>query len=366
LPDGRLDTSFDRDGKLTTTFGGKTGSPQPYAVVLQPDGKILVAGDVYSGAATRTDFALVRYNANGSLDLTFGQDGKVRTDFGVEHGQTNSVDGARSLALQFDGTIIVGGFSQYVNERGVLVRYDVNGSLDVTFGGDGRVSRSSAAYHGIAVQADGKIVGGGGYGSIDQFNLDGSPDALFGTEGRTLLYLGEQYPYINQVRDLVIQPWDGKILVAGSSESYDITRFALARLNPDGSFDTAEPPASSLPLADEQLQPEAEAAVWDWFVASTAGDDSKLTRRDHQGAGNRVDLLAAPTHEPGRVRGRQRAPAGVMAETSTAGARRSELAHAAKVDQIFGQTNDDRPDLWSGNWWNVRHDSTRLGSRRSR
>lgn len=243
LPDGRLDPSFDRDGILTTTFGGKTSAPQPYAVVMQSDGKILVAGTVgHSGTATRDDFALVRYNATGSLDQTFGQGGKVLTDFGSEHGKTYSYDEARSITLQPDGKIVVGGSSRYIDVRFALARYNANGFLDTTFGGDGRVSLGGSRYESVTVQADGKIVAGGGV-LIDRFNLNGSPDTSFGLDGRASLY-SDANPYLNQVRDIVIQPQDGKILVAGSSDSYGDTRFALARLNPVGSFDTGLDPAS--------------------------------------------------------------------------------------------------------------------------
>jgi uncharacterized delta-60 repeat protein len=157
------------------------------------------------------------------------------------------VEDARSLSLQPDGKIILGGSSLTVGELGVLARYKANGALDTTFGGDGRISHTSASYQGVSVQADGKIVAAAGpHGSIDRFNTDGLPDLGFGLDGRVSLLLGYASPSLNNVRDVVIQP-DGKLLAAGSSDSDAPTQFALARLNPDGSFDAGDT-ASSMAL----------------------------------------------------------------------------------------------------------------------
>ena len=96
--DGTLDGSFDGDGKLTTDFGASEDHAN--SVVLQTDGKILAAG--YSSSAGNVDFALVRYNSDGSLDVPFGADGRIKTDFGA-------ADFAYSVAIQTDGRIVVAG-----------------------------------------------------------------------------------------------------------------------------------------------------------------------------------------------------------------------------------------------------------------
>ena len=99
--DGTLDTDFDTDGKVTTDFGSRF--EEASSVIIQPDGKIVAAGT--SGDFSLTDFALARYNSDGSLDTSFDTDGKVTTDFG-------SFDQALGVAIQPNGRIVAAGFSQ--------------------------------------------------------------------------------------------------------------------------------------------------------------------------------------------------------------------------------------------------------------
>jgi len=129
---GDLDTSFGGDGTVVTDFG--SGSyDQATALALQPDGKIVAAGS--STASGSQDFALARYLPTGTLDISFGGDGKVLTDFG-----SGSEAFAVAMTLQPDGKIVVagrctaGGTSAFA-----LARYLPNGSLDASFSGDGRV-----------------------------------------------------------------------------------------------------------------------------------------------------------------------------------------------------------------------------------
>src|SRR5262245_31511571 len=123
--DGTLDTSFDGDGKVTTSFGV---FDQAFAVAIQPDGKIIAAGTSGLG-----DFALARYNSDGSLDPTFDDDGKVTTNLAT-------LDEVRGLAIQPDGKIIAAGLTESVvpsYESFAVARYNPDGSLDTTFDGDG-------------------------------------------------------------------------------------------------------------------------------------------------------------------------------------------------------------------------------------
>src|SRR5207247_2165686 len=131
--DGSLDATFGTGGKVTTDFAGD--DDQAFAVVLQSDGKIVVAGEAKT--SRRGDFALARYNANGSLDATFGTGRKVTTDFAGDD------DAAFGVALQTGGKIVaaggarIGGFRAANAGRGedfALARYNANGSLDATFG----------------------------------------------------------------------------------------------------------------------------------------------------------------------------------------------------------------------------------------
>lgn len=230
--DGSLDLSFDSDGKVTTDFGDIDGG---YDVVLQPDGKIIVAGTGAAGGA----FALARYNSNGSLDNTFDGDGKQSTIFGGKG------DYGHSLALQSDGKIVVAGYTTILGLRQnfALARYNTNGSLDNTFGTGGKVS-DSAGYensaYATAIQSDGKIVVAGTSSSYSstvgdyyrfvllRYNTNGTLDNTFDGDGRVLCDSGKN----RDAFALAIQA-DGKMIVAGTIDS----NFALYRYNSNGSLD---------------------------------------------------------------------------------------------------------------------------------
>src|SRR5262249_60035871 len=124
-------TSFGNRGKVTTDFGSATESA--YGVVLQGDGKIVLVGFV---ASSTKDFALARYNANGTLDTGFGSGGKVTTDF------SSSNDIAYAVVLQSDGKIVVAGSATGPSTADdfALARYNGNGSLDTSFGAGGKVA----------------------------------------------------------------------------------------------------------------------------------------------------------------------------------------------------------------------------------
>ena len=231
---GSLDTTFDTDGKLTTDLGGN--HDQAFSVALQPDGKIVVAGkSTISGVE---DFALARYNTNGSLDTTFDTDGKLTTDLGG----TNSE--ARSMALQPDGKIVVvGSTNTSGNQDFALARYNTNGSLDTTFDTDGKLTtdltNSDVAYS-VVIQPDGKIVVAGHIISgnedfaLARYNTNGSLDTTFDTDGKLTTDLGGNN---DQALSMALQP-DGKIVVAGYSAISAGGDFALARYNTNGSLDT--------------------------------------------------------------------------------------------------------------------------------
>ncbi|MFF1594116.1 calcium-binding protein [Streptomyces sp. NPDC058286] len=223
--DGSLDTSFGTGGKVTTDFD--TGGAS--SVAIQADGKIVAAGNA-GAVGSSSDFALARYNTDGSLDASFGTGGKVTTDFG-------GADGANGVALQADGKIIAAGLA--VGDFG-LARYNTDGSLDTGFGAGGKVTTgfdSGGAADDVALQADGKIVAAGSVGSPDgdfavvRYNTDGSLDTGFGTGGKVTTDLGSRA----EARGVAIQA-DGKIVAAGSVGTDG--DFAVVRYNTDGSLDT--------------------------------------------------------------------------------------------------------------------------------
>ena len=201
---------------------------------MQSDGKILVGGKSYDGSNER--FGLARYNANGSLDTTFGGDGKVTTDVGSGN------DYIHSITVQSDGKILAAGYSFSVSDGYdfSMTRYNANGSLDTSFSGDGKVFTDFGfgAHKGysVTVQDDGKILVAGISNAdfaLARYNVNGSLDTSFGVDGKvtTAIGSGDDYGY-----DVTVQS-DGKILVAGYSDngSYDL---ALTRYNADGSLDT--------------------------------------------------------------------------------------------------------------------------------
>ena len=199
--DGSLDTTFAVLGWAIFDVAGFVD--QAYSMTLQADGKILVAGFSYVDAGiTNADYSLIRLNAiDGSLDTTFGTGGKAIIPVVVGL----SIDQATSMTLQADGKILVAGSS--VNASGntdfSLIRLNINGSLDTTFDGDGRViipvGSANDAATSITLQADGKILVAGyaGYisagdsGSTDysliRLNTDGSLDTSFGNSVSTPL-----------------------------------------------------------------------------------------------------------------------------------------------------------------------------------
>jgi uncharacterized delta-60 repeat protein len=142
---GELDTSFDGDGKVVTGFPSLSAVGRDIAV--QSDGKIVLAGYAYTNTSPANyDFAVARYNANGSLDASFGTDGMVTTSLG------STGDYGYGVALQPDGKIVVAG---YAGSSGAysfaVVRYNANGTLDTSFDGDGKVITFSPLSQGYSV-----------------------------------------------------------------------------------------------------------------------------------------------------------------------------------------------------------------------
>jgi uncharacterized delta-60 repeat protein len=229
---GDLDATFGSGGTVTTLIGSNESDAR--AVVVQPDGKIVVGG--WAGSAT---LALARFKPNGTLDRTFGSGGKVTTSL------VGAFDAAvYALALQPDGKIVAAGIdylTQYESDF-VVARYNADGSPDSTFGAGGMVTtdfdRLDAA-HAVVVQPDHTIVAAGdaiGPGGpavvLERYRPDGSFDPAFGSGGKV------RSPGIGAGNGLVRQP-DGKLVVAGTVAGGTGTEFAAVRFDPDGSLDTA-------------------------------------------------------------------------------------------------------------------------------
>jgi uncharacterized delta-60 repeat protein len=244
---GDLDPAFGLDGQVATDF--KRSNDLAYAVALQPDGKLVVAGIRFVGnSAEGGDFVVARYKTDGTLDKTFGENGSVITDFGLT--ETPS-----AVVIQPDGKIIVAGgtYPIFPSQGGqfALARYASNGTLDTSFGSGGLVRTtfgSEGCYaSALALQADGKIIAAGtkyiNFSSdessdtdfgLARYNPDGSLDSTFGSGG---LVATDFHQRNDDALAVLIQP-DGKIVATGDATNpttfYD---FGLARYLPNGTLD---------------------------------------------------------------------------------------------------------------------------------
>lgn len=247
--DGSLDTSFGIGGKVTTDFGDRN-TDFANAIAIQSDGKIVVAGSSFVNGLS--DFALARYNTDGSLDTSFGTGGRVLTNF-IDGG---SNDEANALSIQTDGKIIVAGFSNadvggfLVAGDFALARYNTDGSLDTSFGAGGKVltdfGGGNDGANGVVIQTDGKIVAAGFFNApisgsglpsaggfaLARYNTDGSLDTSFGMVVTVFSGNGS-----SDVANGIAIHTDGKIVAAGSSLVNGSDEFALARYDTDGSLD---------------------------------------------------------------------------------------------------------------------------------
>ncbi len=264
----------DLEGSVDQSGNGARVS----SLIIQPDGKIVAAGTSYRGPALVNDFALARYNSDGTLDETFGTFGKVVQDFGGD-------DRLKEIVLQSDGKLVAAG-STYVGGNGdvVLVRYDADGSLDPAFGTAGVVvidlgGNDSAT--GLGLQSGGKIVVAGVSSSIGGFvaryNPDGTLDSTFGSNGFVLGICGR----------LAIQAND-KIVIVRGSEDFFVSRYnangtldttfgtgGTVRTDFDGGLDSAESLA---------IQPDGKIIVAGWRMAPGYYYDFALARYNPSGS----------------------------------------------------------------------------------
>ncbi|HEV7646349.1 MAG TPA: hypothetical protein VGO50_20615 [Pyrinomonadaceae bacterium] len=230
--EGTLDTSFDSDGIATThAVNSFSGS----GLIIQPDGKIVTAGESVNGNSSLDTFALARFNANGSPDTSFHSDGVVTTQMGPN----SSV--VRALAIMPDGRIVAGGYAYDAAVPDIdmaFARYTVNGLLDASFGSDGKVFTHITPdydYLGeMALQSDGKLLAtvfasvGPGDMRLLRYNTNGSLDSAYGSGGQAVIDVGSN-EYINSVA----LDGSGRAVVVGYS--YSTTSTLIARVTAEQS-----------------------------------------------------------------------------------------------------------------------------------
>jgi uncharacterized delta-60 repeat protein len=240
---GSLDTSFGSGGTVVSTFGpGSNVQAEIDGIALQSDGKIVVTGYVSLAGLDGRQFAVARYNANGTLDTSFGTSGTgvvYLTPLTTLHEDTG-----HGIVIQSDGKIVAAGTLSATNsyEEWALARFNSDGTLDSTFGSGGEVTQQIVTganvndiAFGVALQSDGKLIIAGTHNvnsvgnpesfALGRFNSDGSLDTTFNGTGLVTTTIGTT----SDARGVLIQPTDGKIVVTGGATVSGVSNFAVAR-----------------------------------------------------------------------------------------------------------------------------------------
>ena len=229
---GVLDTSFGNNGIVTTVISGTYNLG--HTAVVQPDGKIIVAGE--AGESSTYKVAVVRYNTDGTLDSTFGNSGTLLVQVGSDRSY------ARNISLQPDGKIVIGAYTyDDIAADFAVVRLNADGTLDNSFGTNGITIVDNGSHEvvdAMTLLSDGRIIlAGNNYDNFlaARFNTDGSLDTSFGTNGWASTEFNSSY---SQVKDATAQD-DGKILLSGFGTDISTGRYkiAVARFNTDGAID---------------------------------------------------------------------------------------------------------------------------------
>lgn len=246
-PDGGLDTTFGTNGYVFVDFNG--GDDISNAITMQDDGKIILAGISTASNETRSDFAVARFNTNGTLDTTFSSDGKAVISFGDFSAFANSVAVQPS---HMGGRIVVAGYDTTLamlqqQHDFAIARLNSNGTMDAQFGSAGRVTTqfgsldsgiSSIVLSGTKIVAVGNArnLATGADFAIARYNLNGTLDTTFDTDGKVTTSFGSFNDRASSVR---VQA-DGKIVVGGVGHTSPETKdnFAVARYLTNGALDT--------------------------------------------------------------------------------------------------------------------------------
>ena len=228
VTNGSIDTTFGTNGVVTLTnqsFGNIR------SIAVQTDGKIVLAGNTTNGVNPATqNFYTVRLNTNGTFDSTFGTNGVSTL------GSTAFQDDIYGVKIQPNGKIVVGGVMSNGADLDIAVlRYNANGTLDTSFNGNGiftmGIGTANDYFGTLELQADGKILGtanGNGESVLFRLTSSGAIDTDFDTDGKvTTLYRGS---------NIKVLP-DQKIFICGTYQNTDNDDFAITKYNANGSVD---------------------------------------------------------------------------------------------------------------------------------
>jgi uncharacterized delta-60 repeat protein len=310
--DGTLDATFGTGGKVTTDLAGRSETAN--AVAVQADGKIVVAGTTTS-VGTGNDFVVARYTVNGALDTEFGSGGKVVTSFGDDSDTAYALviqpDGKLVVGGDSNQAGVVPTGLDFA-----LARYNSDGSLDASFGTGGKVTTSLAAHGGrdsiyaLALQpvdGEARIVAAGGEGdfAVARYRADGQLDSSFATGGKLMAVFGS---VIGAARAVAVAV-DGSVVVAG----HDNHDFAVVRLDRNGQMDggfgtggkvvTAVSTTSWDEAQGLAIDADGKIVVAGWAFENGTSGNFALVRYDGQGrldptfggSGTVLTPVAAPT-----------------------------------------------------------------------
>gem|GEM_PF-5118854 len=276
---GTLDLTYNTSGKLIQSLG--TGPDLGYGVALQDDGKIIVTGLDYESG----DLYLVRYNNDGTIDASFGTGGVVNTDFGL-------MESTSVVRITNDGKILVGGCSSNtINPNMLLVRYLENGSIDASFGIDGKViidMGSTESVRDIEIAPDNKIIIIGEYEVppdvawlLVRLDADGNYDNTFNGTGYRKILTAFPFAVFGILPSSLALQDDNKIIVSGE-------RFYTRRFNSDGSDD--------LSFAEDGIFFDPSGGIACWDIALDSYGNILLGGRSGEGFGNFGTIMKLDTN----------------------------------------------------------------------
>ncbi|HXW52687.1 MAG TPA: hypothetical protein VEL47_01150 [Myxococcota bacterium] len=283
---GSLDEAFGDDGSVLTPDESERNVP--LALTIDSDDKIVVAAAALKKNSADSDFALFRYNADGSADPTFGIDGKISTKI------TDGTNVPRAVKIDKAGKIVVGGFSG--KNKFIVVRYHADGVLDISFGEAGISTITfnkdgTDTLNALTIQSDGKImVGGdvqvgsmGGLRMIDfglaRLTRHGRLDTSFNKTGKVITHFVQ--PAASSLWALTLDASE-KIIAVGDASI--VKGLAIARYNVDGSLD------KSFGEQGKLVTPFAHTSHWE---AVSLQEDGKIVAGGYAFNGKHYDIALA-------------------------------------------------------------------------